>query len=140
MARAVALVTVALAAVAVPPLAEATNLTTGLPVPRFVTLKVCTARLPGLEQPLDLFTVFPATDGQRLQDDIDHYAAALAAFEDGDLDAAERVLAELLERGPATPAAFLAQQASALRQSAHGRRAGDQFGRARDAVIEILAK
>jgi hypothetical protein len=34
----------------------------------------------------------------------------------------------------------LAQQASALRQSALGRRAGDQFGRSREAVVEILAK
>jgi hypothetical protein len=107
---------------------------------RFVTLKVCTAKLPGLEQPLDLFTMFPATDGHRLQDDIDRYATALAAFETGDLDHAERVLAELLQRGPATPAAFLAQQASALRQSALGRRAGDQFGRSREAVVEIHAK
>jgi adenylate cyclase len=107
---------------------------------RFVTLKVCTAKLPGLEQPLDLFTVFPATDGHRLQDDIDRYAAALTAFETGDLDQAERVLEDLLQRGPATPAAFLAQQASALRQSALGRRAGDQFGCSREAVVEILAK
>lgn len=107
---------------------------------RFVTLKACTARLPGLEQPVDLFTVFPATDGQRLQEDLEHYAAALAAFEAGDLDQAERVLSELLASGPATPAAFLAQQAAALRQGALGRRSTDQIGRPSDAVIEILAK
>lgn len=38
-ARVATLAAVALAAFAVPPLAEATKLTTGLPVPRFVTLK-----------------------------------------------------------------------------------------------------
>ena len=107
---------------------------------RFVTLKACTAKLPGLEQPMDLFTVFPATDGHRLQSDIEEYAAALAAFEAGNLDAAERLLADLLAHGPATPAAFLAQQAAALRQSALGRRATDQFAHSDDAVIEILAK
>jgi adenylate cyclase len=107
---------------------------------RFVTLKACTAKLPGLEQPLELFTVFPATDGHRLQDDLERYAAALAAFEDGDLDEAERVLERLLLKGPATPAAFLAQHAAALRHTSLGRRASDQFATRDDAVIEIFAK
>jgi class 3 adenylate cyclase len=107
---------------------------------RFVTLKTCTAKLPGLEQPVDLFTIFPATDGQKLQEDMERYAAALRAFERGDLDHAERVLADLLMRGPSTPAAFLAQQAAALRQSGMGRRASDRFGRSEDSVIEIRAK
>jgi len=107
---------------------------------RFVTLRACTAKLPGLEQPMELFTVFPATDGHRLQHDMERYATALASFEDGDLDAAEQILADLITSGPATPAAFLAQQAHSLRQSALGRRATDQFGHPADAVIEILAK
>jgi adenylate cyclase len=107
---------------------------------RFITLRTCTAKLPGLEQPIELFTAFPATDGHRLQDDLERYAAALTAFENGDLDGAESVLSRLLTDGPATPAAFLAQQAAALRKSALGRRAGDQFGVRDDAVIEILSK
>lgn len=107
---------------------------------RFVTLKVCTARLPGLETPQELFTVFPATNGPRLRAAMDRYAAALEAFEQGDLDAAEHVLAELLAAGPTTPAAFLAQQTAALRQGALGRRSTDQFGCTPDAVVEILAK
>ncbi len=107
---------------------------------RFVTLKACTAKLPGLEQPVELFTVFPATDGERLQAEIERYAAALEAFEEGDLDHAERVLQDLLARGPVTPAAFLARQAAALRHGALGRRATDQFGRPAEAIIEILAK
>jgi adenylate cyclase len=107
---------------------------------RFVTLRACTAKLPGLEQPIELFTVLPATDGHRLQLDMERYATALSSFEDGDLDTAERILADLIASGPATPAAFLAQQAHSLRQSALGRRATDQFGQTTDAVIEILAK
>ena len=107
---------------------------------RFVTLKVCTARLPGLDEPLDLFTVFPSTDAPRLQDDLARYAEALDAFERGDLLAAEEQLSELLEAGPSTPAAFLAQQTAALRQGGLGRRATDEFGCTPDAVIEILAK
>jgi class 3 adenylate cyclase len=107
---------------------------------RFVTLKACTAKLPGLEQPVELFTVFPSTDGERLHGDIEAYASALAAFEAGELDEAERILADLLAHGPATPATFLAQQAAALRQGALGRRASDQYSRASESIIEILAK
>jgi class 3 adenylate cyclase len=107
---------------------------------RFVTLRVCTARLPGLEQPLELFTVFPSTDALRLQDDLARYADALDAFERGDLTAAEEQLVDLLAAGPATPAAFLAQQTAALRQGGLGRRVSDEFGCTPDAVVEILAK
>jgi adenylate cyclase len=107
---------------------------------RFVTLRVCTARLPGLDEPLELFTIFPSTDASRLQDELIRYSAALTAFELGDLDAAEEQLIELLEAGPSTPAAFLAQQTAALRQGGLGRRADDEFGCTPDAVIEILAK
>ena len=107
---------------------------------RFVTLKVCTARLPGLDEPVELFTVFPSTDAPRLRNDLDRYADALNAFERGDLVAAEQQLVELLAAGPATPAAFLAQQTAALRQAGQGRRVTDEFGCTPDAVIEILAK
>jgi adenylate cyclase len=107
---------------------------------RFVTLKVCTARLPGIDEPLELVTVFPSTDAERLQGDLERYAEALSAFEEGRLDEAEQQLANLLATGPATPAAFLAQQAAALRQGALGRRASDEFVCTPDAVIEILSK
>jgi adenylate cyclase len=107
---------------------------------RFVTLKVCTARLPGLNEALELFTVFPSTDAPMLQNDLQQYAEALDAFERGDLATAEQQLSTLLIRGPATPAAFLAQQTAALRQGGLGRRAMDEFGCTPDAVIEILAK
>jgi class 3 adenylate cyclase len=105
---------------------------------RLTALRVCTARLPGIEEPLELFTLLPAADAERLQGDLDRYAMALAAYERGDLDVAERELEELLAAGPATPAAFLAQQTAALRRGALGRRSDDLLGSAGDAVIEIL--
>jgi class 3 adenylate cyclase len=107
---------------------------------KFVTLKVCTARLPGLEKPQELFTVFPSTNADQLQDELERYSTALEAFEQGDLANAEQELTRLLAQGPATPAAFLAQQTAALRRGALGRRATDEFGCTPDAVIEILAK
>jgi hypothetical protein len=105
---------------------------------RLTALRVCTARLPGIEEPLELFTLFPAADAERLQGDLDRYAMALAAYERGDLDFAEQALEDLLAVGPATPAAFLAQQTAALRRGALGRRSDDLLGSAGDAVVEIL--
>jgi class 3 adenylate cyclase len=105
---------------------------------RLTALRVCTARLPGIEEPLELFTLFPAADAERLQGDLDRYAMALAAYERGDLDFAEQAIEDLLAVGPATPAAFLAQQTAALRRGALGRRSDDLLGSAGDAVVEIL--
>lgn len=106
---------------------------------RLTALRVCTARLPGIEEPMELFTLFPAADAERLQADLDRYADALGAFERGDLAEAERELTALLAAGPATPASFLAQQTAALRRGAQGRRANDQLASTADAVIEILS-
>jgi hypothetical protein len=103
-------------------------------------MKVCTARVPGIDEPVDLFTVFPSGDAQRLQDDLQQYTVALDAFERGDLDAAESLLTKLLGAGQSTPAAFLAQQTAALRKGGLGRRADDEFDFTADAVIQILAK
>ncbi|MBX3426054.1 MAG: adenylate/guanylate cyclase domain-containing protein [Pirellulales bacterium] len=105
----------------------------------FTTHRLCTARLPGLEQPLELIAVQRAADEQRVRDDIERYAAALAAFERGDLDAAERGLADLIARGASPAARFLAAQAAAVRGNQLGRRAGDTF-RPGDGVVEILSK
>jgi hypothetical protein len=107
---------------------------------RLTALKVCTARLPGIDEPQELYTLFPAADAERLQGDLDRYAIALAAFEEGDLDLAEQELESLLADGPSTPAAFLSQQTAALRRGGLGRRADDLFASGNDAVIEILSK
>jgi adenylate cyclase len=106
---------------------------------RFVKLKACSARMPGLEQTVELFTILPATDGERLQADLEQYSEALMAFERGDLDNAERMLEELLTRGPATPAAFLARQAAALRRGALGRRVTDLVPGPGEMVIDVPA-
>lgn len=107
---------------------------------QFVTHRLCTAKLPGLEQPLDLIAVYCAADDQRLAADVDIYASALAAFEGGDLDAAESKLQQLLDRGGAAPATFLAAQTEAARHGRLGRRAGDGLRPSDGAVIEILSK
>jgi hypothetical protein len=49
------------------------------------------------------------------------------------------MLEELLTRGPATPAAFLARQAAALRRGALGRRVTDLVPGPGEMVIDVPA-
>ncbi|MEM8943546.1 MAG: adenylate/guanylate cyclase domain-containing protein [Planctomycetota bacterium] len=107
---------------------------------RFFTLRVCTAKLPGLEQPAELFTAYPTAEAARVRTRLDEYAHALELFEAGELEASETLLAELSKLGPATPARFLADYAAAQKQSNQGRRAVDRLAAQHGSVIEILSK
>jgi adenylate cyclase len=93
---------------------------------KFFSLRVCTARLPGLEQPVELFAVYPASDTTQVKTRLDQYAHALRHFEEGDIIMAEVLLNELVTQGPATPARFLARQAALQRFAESGRRASDR--------------
>ena len=109
--------------------------------PDFFTLRVCTAKLPGLQQPTDLYTAYPTAEARRLRPRLQRYARALELFEQGDFVAAETLLEELLAAdAAATPAPFLAQCAAAQKNGQQGRRAADRFASLRGSVVEILAK
>lgn len=105
---------------------------------KFFTLRTCTARLPGLEQPVELFTVYPASDTLQMKTHLDQYAHALRLFEQGDLVMAEVLLSELVASGPRTPARFLAKRAALQRSAEVGRRATDrvEYG----PIVEIHEK
>jgi adenylate cyclase len=107
---------------------------------KFFTLRVCTAKLPGLEQPAELFTAYPATEAARVKTRLDQYAQALAMFEAGELDQAEALLHELTSRGPTTPAHFLAHYTAAQKRGNLGRRAVDKYASPQGPIIEIHAK
>jgi len=107
---------------------------------RFFTLRVCTAKLPGLEQPAELFTVYPATEAVRVKSRLDQYSSALAMFEAGELEAAEALLSDLSSQGQATPAHFLAHYTAAQKSSNLGRRAVDKYASQQGPVIEIHSK
>jgi class 3 adenylate cyclase len=108
--------------------------------PKFFTLRTCTARLPGLEQPVELFTVFPTCEAREVKSRLDQYAHALRHFEHGDLIMAEVLLKELVAAGPITPARFLAQQAAIQRGSEFGRRSSDRQMTDHGPIIEIHEK
>ena len=107
---------------------------------KFFTLRACTAKLPGLEQPTKLFTVYPAAEAARVKDRLDQYAIALKLFESGQLEEAERLLQQLVQLGQATPAHFLAHYTAAQLNKHQGRRAVDKYATLKGPVIEIVAK
>ncbi len=107
---------------------------------KFFTLRVCTAKLPGLERPAELFTAYPATKAAKVKSRLEQYSHALAMFETGDLEAAEVLLEELKSQGPATPAHFLAHYTATQKKGNLGRRAVDKYAAGQGAVIEIHSK
>jgi len=107
---------------------------------KFFTLRVCTAKLPGLEQPAELYTAYPASKAVRVKSRLDQYSRALAMFEAGKLEEAEALLSELTSLGQATPAHFLAHYTTAQKNGNLGRRAIDKYASPQGPVIEIHSK
>lgn len=107
---------------------------------KFFTLRTCTAKLPGLEQPIELFTVYPAAEAKQVKSRLDQYAQALQLYEIGDFEAAEHLLSQLVKLGQATPAHFLAHHTAAQISGNQGRRAVDKYAAGQGSVIEILGK
>ena len=106
----------------------------------FFSLRICRAKLPDLEQPIDLFSVYPAAQASRMRERLDEYAWALELFESGCLNDAEQLLEDLVQAGEATPAHFLAQYTAIQKKKNFGRRAVDKYIAAPGSIVEILAK
>jgi adenylate cyclase len=102
--------------------------------------RICTAKLPGLEQELDLYTIYPAGGETQLQEQLDRYAEALEWFEAGNLVTAERLLADLAAEGGMSPARFLADYTAVQLRAVHSRRVSDQSAFSQGPVIELAGK
>jgi adenylate cyclase len=107
---------------------------------QWTTVRICTAKLPGLRELQSLWTVFPASDAARLMEDLQQYTDALHHFEHDAFEAAERLLKEVLSRGRFAPAEFLSEQVAAVRNRNLGRRSSDETNCTSHAIIEILGK
>ena len=103
----------------------------------FFRLRVCTAKLPGLPEQLDLYTAYPTCNVPQMRDNLDRYAEALEWFEAGNLATAERLLEDLATKNGTTPARFLAHHTAVQKQAAQGRRATDKSLASQGPVIEI---
>ncbi|TWU24587.1 adenylate/guanylate cyclase domain-containing protein [Bythopirellula polymerisocia] len=107
---------------------------------RFFSLRVCTARLPGLEQPVELFAVYPASFSAEVKARLDQYSHALRNYEAGEFTHAEELLSDLVRADSVSPARFLAHQAATMRHAEIGRRASDKGIGKMDCVIDIFEK
>ena len=103
----------------------------------FFGQRICTAKLSGVEQQLDLYAVYPAHQEAQLREQLDQYAEALDWYEAGNLVTAERLLSDLASQGDVTPARFLADHTVAQLQAVHRRRFSDPADLSQGPVIEL---
>ncbi len=106
----------------------------------FLGQRICTAKLSGLEEELDLYTVYLACNESQLREQLDRYAEALHWYEAGNLVTAERLLTDLAAQGDMLPARFLADHTAAQLQAVHRRRFSDQSAFSQGPVIELAGK
>ena len=74
---------------------------------RIATFRICRAQLPGIEEPVDLYAVWPHSDAE-LPADCHRYAMALAQFEAGKIETALEMLRQLDPTTSRLPIEFLA--------------------------------
>ena len=91
---------------------------------KLLDYRLCQAELPGIETPVDVFAICPATTNHATLSAISHYEDALTQFEAGDLDQAKQLL-RTIDSTINLPARFLINQIDNEHHRRLGRRAGD---------------
>lgn len=103
-----------------------TNATAGKLSNRFVTHRICRATLPGVEEPLELFSVAASSPNSAPVLAWSAYAAALQAFEQDNLEQAAAELAKIDATNIAVPVSFLNDHIQRELGRQRHRRAGDR--------------
>ncbi len=75
----------------------------------FTSFRVCHAKLPGMEQSVDLFALCPLVCGEHRLDAMERYDEALAHYEAGELEQAKQILMAV-KRRHGLPTDFLHRQ------------------------------
>jgi adenylate cyclase len=107
---------------------------------RFATHRVCRARVRGVQLPVELFSVCPATIDAPAAAAWKNYDAALAMFECGKLPEAAELLRELHTSVDAVPARFLAEHIQKELDRQRDRRSTDKQGKGESGVITLGTK
>jgi adenylate cyclase len=92
---------------------------------RFTPKRICRARLRGVEQPVNLFTISIPSWADSVRDAWAIYGSALRSFERGELDDAARLLRSLDPSIVAVPARFFADEVQRAQGQQHRRRSTD---------------
>ena len=93
---------------------------------RFATHRVCRARMPGLDRPVELFAVCPAVERQKIIDGVACYHDVLQDFEQGHLQQAADCLAMIDPAIREVPVRFLAEHLSRELARQNRRRSSDR--------------
>jgi adenylate cyclase len=105
-----------------------------------VTHRVCTARLPGVETPTELFAVQTAANARKAGREWQVYDQALHNFESGEVASAAAALATLDRTNSGIPASFLLEQIQRELGRQQNRRSTDRTPKRFDGVITLTAK
>jgi adenylate cyclase len=107
---------------------------------RFATHRVCRARMPGLDRPVDLYTVCPATSDEQTSTTWRAYHEALGSFEQGRLQDAADQLVKIQSRFRDIPGRFLAEHVNRELARQNRRRSTDRGSDTSRGVITFSAK
>jgi adenylate cyclase len=107
---------------------------------RFTTHRVCNARMTGLNQPVELFSVSFAASGTRSAKSWNAYHEALRCFEQGSFSEALSHLAKIESAIAEIPARFLAQHVERELARQNRRRSTDTGSDTFRGVITLSAK
>ncbi|HEX4413786.1 MAG TPA: adenylate/guanylate cyclase domain-containing protein, partial [Lacipirellulaceae bacterium] len=105
-----------------------------------VTHRVCTARLPGVETPVELFSVQTTANARKTAREWQVYCHALHSFESDDLQSAADAVAMLDPANPDIPTSFLSRQIQREIGRQQNRRSTDRAPKQFDGVITLTAK
>ena len=107
---------------------------------RFATHRVCTARISGLDQPVELYTVCPPSSDERSSAAWRAYQAALQHFEQGRLQEAADQLATIDPAMSEIPSRFLAEHLNRELARQNRRRSTDKGNDTSRGVITLNTK
>lgn len=116
-----------------------TNATAAQLSNRFATHRICRATLPGVKEPLELFSVAANSANSASNEAWPTYARALHAFEQGELDQAAAELAKIDASNVAIPTRFLNDHIQRELGRQRHRRADDQPSSSRS-IIALTEK
>jgi adenylate cyclase len=107
---------------------------------QLATHRVCSARVPGMEAAVDLFSVQSPRAAQRVGAAWQNYDQALRHFEAGDFLAADQIIATLELAARDIPVRFLAEQIHRELGRIQNRRSSDRVRKPVSGVITLSAK
>lgn len=107
---------------------------------RFAAHRVCRARVPGFDQPVDLYSLFSARADQRLSAAWQSYDEALRCFEQGRLTEAADNLATIDASIGEIPSRFLSDHVQRELARQHRRRSTDPMTNGSHGVITLGSK